>query len=865
MSKQKIIAVSVNKTTSAEFAFTPKWWWMLLALALVTFTLGYPVFSGGFLVNPHSDQYIAGYGFREFAAQSLRSGHGFPQWSPALFGGLPYVAAMHGDIFYPTFLLRMIMRTDLAMTWGFIIHLFLAGAFTLGFLRAWGLTVWPASFGALAYMMSGTVASYASAGHDGKLFVSALLPLALWMLTRAIRDDRPWAWGVFAFTVGLAVLSPHPQLLQYFLFASGAFTLFLVLRAHNDASDVVTSPHAEVSAVTTAVPAAVTTSVPTAVPAATADRRFIVTRLAAALGAVVIGLCIGAIQYWPVLGYVNSSPRANGREYEFATQYSFPPEELFNTYLPQFTGMLGSYWGRNVIHLHSEYMGVVVLLLAPLAFGTGSRKGFARFFLATALVALLWALGGYTPLYKLIYWIPGTKYFRAPSTIIYLFTFAVSVLSALGVERLLKQLPDRNFLTRYVGAWCAFGILVALLGVTGTLNNFAALVSPPAFVKAGYNPVGYTDLVQQNAPALLRGAFRSLAFLSIASALLLAYSRRKISLTVFAGALLATSAVDLWSIDHLYWIFSRPATELYAGDAIIDYLKSQKEPGRVFVYTRTADYRTTADPYFGTNGFGSGTGFMVHGIRSVTGYQGNVLARYQEIADGKFLVTPPFWRHENVRYLYTNTPVADTVLTQVAGPVDNAAGSRAYLYRMPGDNPYAWVAATIASVNDTVAGRAILTGNIDPKVLASFDPASGIGGKVPDSLPAPSAIVAQTKTFSAGHATIQLSQPATPGSALIISENYYPGWTALVDGKTATLARAEYNLIGIPLPTGAKSVVISFKDPRYDTGKFITWIALALTALLIMLGARAQDGEVTNLQAPARVAGASKMTAGDAA
>ena len=141
----------------------------MVALAVGTFSLAYPVFSGGFLVSPHSDQYIAGYAFREFAAQSLRQGHGFPQWSADMFGGLPYVAAMHGDIFYPTFLLRMIMRTDLAMTWGFIIHLFLAGAFTLGFLRAWGLKVWPAAFGALAYMMSGTIASYASPGHDGKI------------------------------------------------------------------------------------------------------------------------------------------------------------------------------------------------------------------------------------------------------------------------------------------------------------------------------------------------------------------------------------------------------------------------------------------------------------------------------------------------------------------------------------------------------------------------------------------------------------------------------------------------------------------------------------------------------------------------
>src|SRR4051812_757045 len=209
-----------NDAEAAGAALEPprhQTWWAALVYFLSTFALAYPALTGAFLVNPRSDQYLAGYAFREFAAASLKSGHGFPQWNPYLFGGLPYVAAMHGDIFYPTFLLRMLMRTDLAMTWGFIIHLFLAGAFTLGFLRALRLPAWPAAMGSLAYMMSGSIASYAAPGHGGNLFVSAVLPLSLWMLVRAIRDNRPWAWGVFAMAIGLAVLSPHPQLLQFLL------------------------------------------------------------------------------------------------------------------------------------------------------------------------------------------------------------------------------------------------------------------------------------------------------------------------------------------------------------------------------------------------------------------------------------------------------------------------------------------------------------------------------------------------------------------------------------------------------------------------------------------------------------------------
>src|SRR5687768_3611378 len=140
-----------------------------LVCLLATMLLAWPALGGGFLVNPNSDQYIAGYSFREFAAQSLRAGNGFPQWNPFQFGGMPYVAAMHGDIFYPTFLLRMIMPTDVAMTWGFIIHTMLAGLFTFGFLRAAGVRFHAAIIGGVAYLLSGSIASYASPGHDGKL------------------------------------------------------------------------------------------------------------------------------------------------------------------------------------------------------------------------------------------------------------------------------------------------------------------------------------------------------------------------------------------------------------------------------------------------------------------------------------------------------------------------------------------------------------------------------------------------------------------------------------------------------------------------------------------------------------------------
>ena len=103
----------------------------------------------------------------------------------------------------------------------------------------------------------------------------------------------------------------------------------------------------------------------------------------------------------------------------------------------------------------------------------------------------------------------------------------------------------------------------------------------------------------------------------------------------------------------------------------------------------------------------------------------------------------------------------------------------------------------------------------------------------PTALPAPLPISAATSAYSPGHATITLSGPAPAASALVVSENYFPGWTAKVDGRAQPLFRADYNLIGVPLAAGARTIELSFQDPAYGPGKGITIVA-ALAALLAL-------------------------------
>ena len=796
--------------------------WALLTYVLCTLILGYPALTGGFLVTPISDQYIGGFPVRDFAAQSLKAGQGIPLWNPYIFGGLPYVAAMHGDIFYPTFLLRALLPTDIAMTWSFMIHMVLAGLFTYVFLRACGLGFWSSLIGGAAYMMSGPIASYVSPGHDGKLYVSALLPLLLFLLIRGVRDGRVWAWGGIALVTGLAVLSPHPQLLQYMLLAAGAFGLYLGFGSWNDAR---------------------------------LERGVAIRRLAFALGAVAVGFLIGAIQYYPVLEYVDWSPRAGGKGYDHGVSYSFPISELFNMYLPQFTGILDNYWGDNGIHFHSEYLGPAMLILATAAIAaTGQAAAMARsfkwFWLGVLVVSLLWALGGYTPFYLLIWNIvPGTQFFRAPSTMIFVTTFAVAVFTAIGAERLLTT---RALNMKLVYAWGGAAAIIALLGVTGALTNLGvSLVG-----NAAYSPgMPVSERVMANQGALALGSLRSMAFTLIMLGVLWAVAMGKLPGRTAALTILAVLVADLWSIERKYWRFSGRASQVYASDPTVDYLKERNDSSRVLALV-------LADGA-GRDMMLSGDGLMVHEVRQAFGYHGNEIGRYRRLScsgrdcDGSNPFGPAFNQPHirsllNVRFLLTNLAPSQTVqqftlpqlvgapVTLVAGPARNASGTMVYLYEFPEANPPAWVASGAMKASDEDALATILDPRFNADMqrrVALIDTGSALPAiSDPSVVPPPSPISATVRRPQHGRILVDLSAPAQDGNVLIVSENFYPGWEATVDGRAVTPERADYVLIGVPLAAGATQVELAFRSAPYDTGKMITFAAAAIGIALLLAG-----------------------------
>jgi hypothetical protein len=746
----------------------------VVVFVLAALTLCWPMLAGKFLLG--DDQYIAGYGFRLFGAEMVRATGRIPEWNPYLFGGLPYIAAQHGDIFYPTAWLRWFLPIDTAMNLGFFAHIALAGASMYAFLRALRVSWTGALVGGIAYELSGIVASMVRPGHDGKLFVSALAPLLFLALLRAIRDRRSWGYGLVALVVGLCMLSPHYQMTYYLLVAGAVWTLYLVFF----------DPER---------------------PGGLSWPR----ELGLAFGAVLLGLAISAIQVLPFLQYIPYSPRAVGGPsggWDYATLFSMPPEELVTTVLPQFNGVLDHYWGRNVFKLHTEYLGAIVVVLAVLGLGDRRRRTVQALVLI-ALLFLLVAFGGHTPFYYLWYEVmPMMKKVRAPGMAFFMVALPVSALAGFGADRLVRREVS---LRAFAVPLAVLGGL-ALLGVAGVLQSVATLLAGPE----------QASRVADNAGALQGGALRLLLVTLVGGAALWAVWSGRLAGPLAAAALALVVVGDLWSIDRLFFIFREPASVVYRDDAVTSRLRAERKPFRVLDV-----------------GVYQGSYLMAHDIQTMLGYHGNEVRFYDELLGGKGqwrnAGSPTLMDLLSVRYVLLPEAQPLPGFHEVLGPVTTTPGSPAVLLERDTAAPYVRVVPAAAKLPEDQLVPTV----IDPRFpynsvalypdTASVTPEPIRGGQ----LAAPSPVKATLAAWAPGQMRIALQGAAAKPSYLVVGETWYPDWHATVDGKPAPVHRADHALISVVLPPGAREVSLHFASAAYARGKLVTLAALLVTALLL--------------------------------
>jgi len=575
--------------------------------------------------NPlHWDGMAEFYPWRLFAAQTLCAGF-IPLWNPHQFCGTPFVANSQSAVFYPLNLVFCLMPVARAFGVSVLLHLWLTGFFQYRFLRspALGLGRAAALLGAVAWQMCHWQVAWLELPTF--LCVSAWLPLALLLVDRAADRPTPARAVPLGLVLGLMLLAGHLQIALYCFGLVGAYALFRLRTLWRV--------------------------------------QWLALAGCAAL-ALVLGFGLAAPQLLPAVELSRFSHRAggavSGAAYAGYVRLALPPADLMTLFLPGFYGnpTQGTFWGIGTnggpgAYLENAcYGGVLPLLLALLAVvGTWRARSETHFFAWAALTVLLLALG--TPLNALLFFgLPGFAQTGSPGRILVLWSFCVSVLAAVGAQRVLGPALWAA-LARAVGAYALLA-----LGTAGFAAWWIGANAPAGTLAAHGAEIG--------------DGLRVLLGLLLAFGAAVWFRQRgSLTVTTFSGLLAALAALDLLGAGLGFNRTARPA-DVYPVTPVIAWLQAHRDEGRVMPLNSRWPLFEPPPAVLPPNAA------MVYGLYDTQGYDSLLTKQYFEFAgqmDGGSPAPPqngnmvftngygtPQARAASARFIVSQGPLTDTRL-----------------------------------------------------------------------------------------------------------------------------------------------------------------------------------------------------------
>jgi len=785
------------------------------------------VFSDQMLVG--NDTLSLGYVARAFYAQALTEMGTFPLWAPRILGGTPFLDALSGgdSLYPPSLALLLVMEPHRALGWKLVLHIFLAGLFMFGWVRTLGVSRAAALVAGTGFMLAPMLVSLVHPGHDGKIFVTALAPLLFWAVERFFTRPGLAPFAGVGLTVALVISTTHFQM-AYFLF--GAVGLYAIFRAVQVArgTDQPAAARARTNREDDAPGDDAAGSSGSALRWKPATLRF-----GLFLAASVAGAAGASVQLLPAVEYVTEHSRrtqttgeaAGERGVDWSSSWSIHPEEAMSLVIPEFAGNVaggsdwasGTYWGRNFLKDNHEYAGLIVLLLATVAFAGGARVGVRRFFLGLGAVAFLFALGANTPVWRVFYEVvPGIRLFRAPSQAMFLFAFGAATLAAFGIDRIFRAVQEDDEASWdpvLKVLWIGGGVLAALafLASTGVLTSVWTAVV--------YSDVdaGRLQRLEALRPFLVRGAFLAAVFGIAAATATWALRRRWLPPAGFLAVVLLLVVVDEARIDGTF-IQTMDFYEWAQPDGNIRTLQEREagsdEPYRLLSLARQ----------------GQDVKPSLYGIELAAGHHPNDLGRYREligmVGSGfpENLLQANIRRLLNVRYiLWPDAEIGAAPQGPVVSRLEYPDG-RAYQTLLAADGlDRARLVADVVVRSDEEAVPYMLSGSFDPtsQVVLAEEPPVELGGG-----PVTGDVTWVDRRPNRLELRVQSDRPAL----LTVADNWFPAWEATVDGEAAPVLRAYHTLRAVPVPAGESTVVMEYRSALL--ARTALWSTLVLLGLV---------------------------------
>ena len=479
---------------------------------------------------------------------------------------------------------------------------------------------------------------------------------------------------------------------------------------------------------------------------------------------------------------------------------------LADRYMNRAAVYASNYWGDQPFTAGPTYLGAAAIFLAFI--GLMLVNGRDRWWIVASMVfMLLLAWGGnFMGFYNLMYDIlPGYHNFRTVSMALVVLEWAVPLMAAVALWRVWSEELAFKRVARLVAI--AFGVVVALVVLMIVVADYGV-----ADINSELGNEWWVEQLKEavyngRREAMMADVWRSMLYVVFAAAALLVFAwtrengRNKLGYVAMI-AVVAIVVFDLVGVGARYlgedkWRGGEP-TEIKASAANLEILQDKELGYRVF----------------DIDNYGSARASYFH--RSVDGYHGAKLGRYQDVMDHYIAQQgAAVLAMLNTKYVIDGGEVYTLADAFGAEPL-GAAWFVEGVYTQPTAakelESLGYVdLATKAVVSESVEGLATMYNTAGSIALVEYAP------------------------------NYLKYEYEVEGEALaVFSEIYFPdGWTAYIDGEEARYFAADYTLRAMELPQGKHTVEWRFKAPGWGWATAVTgissWIILlGLVAIVVV-------------------------------
>jgi hypothetical protein len=704
-----------------------------------------------------------------------------PFWTPDIFSGFPLLAEPQAAVFHPLKLLFVFLPPVAAMNLTVLLYYGVAGLFTYLLAREEGLQPEAGLLAGVAFAFSGFLI-----GHQAitALFITAAsFPVLFYALRRTVRKSDYGSILLGMLAILSLVLAGHPQFiffaLFFALFYAAYLWLFVVIR----------------------------------------EQRGPFLRCVGAI--YFLGCMLGAFQFLPTLELKMRSLR-DSLSYADFVGLSLPLHTLFTSLL-----------STRIYHLFpndaSEAMldvGFLVLLLALV----GALKAWrgAAFWIFLFLFGALLFLGDNTPLYRLMYHVPGYNLFRLASRNGIAVDFAVALLAGYGLNAVQAGRRTRGWMPAVLLLMAPLVYLIVFVPAEQRIHGKLFFLAEGGTLPWSWE--GIRTYIPPIAPELL-------LMLAGGAALLWILFKGSGRVSV-AFIFIALALTHFW--EYRNWIFAAPASQveasLKATPLIAELAQSGRSGYRValggpanwmnFLQKDRENWRA----HFVRSG-GVDVN-MLHSIPSISGYSPLILRNYSRLAgnmhmsgvisDAGFFASPAL-NLLNVRHVVVSEDGLSFPKETFSRFRIVWRDGKITLYENRDSYGLFWGVRELRLASDEEFWREMENPTTDFRTTALLmdTDLKGLCGRtyhLPERV--------EASIVSPNH--IRLEVETAGESFLAGSHLRYPGWFARVDGRWQRPLRVNGIFSGMVLPPGIHTVELRFIPVSFWTGLMVSMLSLGL-------------------------------------